>query len=129
MTIGDFLRAPLPVWDWVNHDCSRWVDRWVQSRGRGSPIAALGLVYDSERSALRRIAEGRGLLPLWTAGMALVGAPEPDEPAAGDVGVIPRATVCGTHEAMALFTGDRWVTLDLRGYQFGPAVPLRVWRP
>jgi hypothetical protein len=126
--LADYLAAPRPAWDWIALDCCRWVDAWVQARGHGSPIAALGLVYDSERSALRRIAEAGGLVPLWTAGMALVGVPEVDDPVTGSVGIIARPTVCGTGEAAAIFTGDRWVSLGPRGLDFAPADALRVWR-
>jgi hypothetical protein len=100
----------------------------VQARGCGSPIAALGIRYDSETSALRRIAEAGGLLPLWTAGMALLLVHEVDDPTAGDIGIISRPTVCGGNEAAAIFTGERWASLGLRGLDVGPADALRVWR-
>jgi len=129
MRLRGFMALSLPEWDWQAHDCCRWVDRWVQARGHASPIAALGLVYDSERSALRRITEGGGLLPLWTAGMSLVGVPSVDVAKAGDVAVIHRPTVDGLDQAMAICTGKRWVSLGLRGLIYGPAKPLRVWRP
>lgn len=128
MKLGDFLAMPRPEWDWRLHDCCRWVDRWVQARGYRSPIEALGLVYDSERSALRRISEGGGLVTLWTGGMALVSVPEADEAQAGDVGIISRATSDGLNEAMAIYTGERWLSLSLRGLEAGPAEALRVWR-
>jgi hypothetical protein len=31
-------------------------------------------------------------------------------------------------EAAAIWTGERWVTLGLRGLDFGPAEALAVWR-
>ena len=91
-------------------------------------MAAIRIRYDSETGALRRIAEAGGLLPLWTGAMALLFVAEVDKPAAGDIGVIARATLCGTNEAAAIFTGDRWVSLGLNGLDFGPAEALRVWR-
>jgi hypothetical protein len=93
-------------------------------------MAAIGMEYDSERSALRRIAEGGGLAALWSRGMTEIGAEACglDDVRAGDVGVIARATQCGTNEAAAIWTGTRWATLGLRGLDFGPADALAVWR-
>lgn len=93
-------------------------------------MAAIGMEYDSERSALRRIVEGGGLTALWTRGMAAIGAEAValDDAGAGAVGVIVRATHCGTNEAAAIWTGTSWVTLGLRGLDFGPAEALAVWR-
>lgn len=128
MRLGDFLALPRPPWDWQAHDCSRWVDRWVRARGHGSPMVALGIRYDSEIGALRRIAEGGGLVQLWSAGMAMLFLPEADCPRAGDVGVIQHATDCGSNEAVAICAGERWASLTLRGLDFSPAIPLRSWR-
>lgn len=127
MKLAGFLAQPRPAWDWVQHDCCRWVDRWVQMRGHGSPIAALGLVYDSERSALRRIAEGGGLAALWQDGMARLGIMPTDVLTVGAVGVIQRATLCGQDEAAAIWTGERWITLGLRGLDYAPAGRLKAW--
>lgn len=127
MKLAGFLAQPRPAWDWVQHDCCRWVDRWVQARGHGSPIAALGLVYDSERSAMRRIAEGGGLAALWQNGMARLGIMPTDVLTVGAVGVIQRATLCGQDEAAAIWTGERWVTLGLRGLDYAPAGHLKTW--
>lgn len=129
MRLGDFLSAPLPEWDWRAHDCCRWVDRWAQTRGRTSPIKALGLRYSTERGALLTIRRGGGLMALWSRGMAAVGVPEADEPQPGDVAVIRRETVCGLDEAMAIRVGKRWASLAIRGLEIGPAEPLKVWRP
>lgn len=92
-------------------------------------MAAIGMKYDSERSALRRIAEGGGLTLLWSKGMAAIGVAScpMSEVQPGAVGVITRATACGTNEAAAIWTGTRWVTLGLTGLDFGPADPLAVW--
>ena len=128
-TLGDYLGAPRPAWDWVNLDCCRWVDGWVQQRGYPSPIAMLGLTYDSERSALLAIRRGGGLVALWTRGMCLAGVREADDAQAGDVAIIGRPTECGTNEAAAIFTGERWMTLGVRGFHCGPADVLASWRP
>lgn len=130
MNLAKYLAASRPPWDWVAIDCCRWVDSWLQERGHPSPMAAIGMKYDSERSALRRILEGGGLTALWTRGMTAIGAEacEPDNAPAGSVGVIIRATHCGTNEAAAIWTGTRWVTLGLRGLEFGPAETTAVWR-
>jgi hypothetical protein len=92
-------------------------------------MEAIGIVYDSEISAMRLIARSGGLLALWTDGLKVVGIPEVAEPQAGDFAVILRPTQCGADEAMALFTGTRWATLGLHGLDFGPAEALRIWRP
>ncbi len=128
MKLADFLAAPRPRWDWQTHDCCRWVDRWVQARGHRSPIEALGLVYDSERSAMRRIAEGGGLAQLWRDGMALVGCMEVDQPQTGDVGIIACATDGPYDEMAAIFTGQRWASLTLNGLSFAPENVIALWR-
>lgn len=130
MRLGEYLSRPLPDWDWVDLDCCRWVDGWIQARGHASPMAAIGVQYDSERSAMRRIAEGGGLAPLWVNGMKAVGLPIVawDQVAAGDVGVIERETACGFNQAAGIWTGERWATLGLRGYDFGPATTHVTWR-
>ena len=129
MHVSDFLAIPRPAWDWRAHDCCRWVDRYLRLCGYASPIEALGLRYDSERSALRVIAKGGGLVALWDAGMAAVVVPHADAAQAGDVAVIERTTADGLNQAMGLFTGDRWASLTPRGLEFGPAQALRIWRP
>lgn len=131
MRLAEYLALPRPAWDWVTIDCCRWVDGWCRAHGLESPMEAIGIRYDSERSALLQIARGGGLSALWAKGMAAVGAApvdEWDQLQAGDVGVIRRATSCGTDEAAGIWTGERWVTLGLRGLDFGPAEALAVWR-
>lgn len=128
MKVGDFLTAPLPEWDWTAQDCCRWVDRWLQARDHASAIRALGLHWTTEKGALRVIRRGGGLVPLWSAGMALIGVPEVDEPQAGDIAVIKRATLDRLDQSMAIYTGSRWASLGLRGLEFGPADALKVWR-
>lgn len=91
-------------------------------------MAAIGMAYDSERSAMRRIAEGGGLAALWTGAMALLGLPEVNEPQPGDVGVIACGTDTDSREVAAIYTGERWVALGLRGLDFSPAVCVKAWR-
>jgi len=131
MKLSAYLAEPRPAWDWQHLDCCRWVDGWCLANGWGSPIGAIGIRYDSERSALLTIRRGGGLVALWTKGMAAVGIGPVDEwntLAAGDIGVIRRPTACGADEAVGIWTGERWVTLGLRGLDFGPAEALAVWR-
>lgn len=130
MKLGAYLAAPRPPFDYQRNDCCRWIDRWCQLRGWGSPMAAIGIRYDSERSALLQIRRGGGLVVLWARGMEAVGGAgiDPLSLAAGDVGVIRRPTACGLNEAAAIWTGERWATLGLRGLDFGPAETLGAWR-
>lgn len=128
MRLGDYLAQPRPAWDWRRLDCCRWVDGWCIAKGWGSPMAAIHISYDSERSALLQIKRGGGLTALWAEGMTAIGASPVIDLAAGDVGVIRRSTSCGTDEAASIWTGERWVSLGLRGLDFGPAETLGVWR-
>lgn len=127
MTLSEFLSLTRPEWDWRTHDCCRWGDRWVQARGHRSPIEALELIYDSERSAMRRIAEGGGLVALWDDGLALCGVSRTDAPTVGDIGVIDAETDVGPCEAVAICTGSRWAFLSLRGLSFSDAMPVQAW--
>lgn len=91
-------------------------------------MSALGITYSTEAGAIRRIVEAGGLAPLWDDGFARVGVSCADEPQAGDVGVIRRLTICALDEAAAIYTGERWVSLGLRGLDFAPAEAIQVWR-
>lgn len=91
-------------------------------------MAAIGMAYDSERAALRRIVEGGGLVALWTGAMVLLSVPEVDQPRLGDVGIIACDTDNDSREVAAIFTGERWVALGLRGLDFSPVPHLRAWR-
>ncbi|KQM37929.1 DUF6950 family protein [Sphingomonas sp. Leaf10] len=129
MRVAEYLAAPRPAWDWVHLDCCRWVARWVELCGRQNPITALGLDYATERQAIALIVRRGGLVQLWTDGMALVGAPETAGLTPGCVGIIQRPTICGLNEAAAIYTGERWAALGLRGQEFMPAPVLKAWRP
>lgn len=127
--LAAFLRLPLPKWDYIGHDCCRWVDRWSMSCGNPSAISALGLTYNSERSALVMIKRGGGLVALWTRGMELAEVEEGDDRREGDIGVIERATHDGLNQTMGIFTGERWVSISDAALHFGPADVLAMWRP
>jgi hypothetical protein len=127
--LAAFLKEPQPRFDFVTHDCCRWVDKWSIARSHPSAIVALGLTYDSERSALVTIKRGGGLVALWTEGMALAGVPEADDAREGDIGVIERTTDDGLNETVAIFTGERWANISDRTLHFGPADVLAMWRP
>lgn len=133
MKLGEYLQwAIRQPWAWgldsAGLDCCTFANTWCQAQAWGSPMAAIGIQYDSELSALRRIREGGGLLALWSQGMAAIDARAVGDMRAGDIGVIRRPTPCGTDEAAAIWTGERWVSLGLRGLDFGPAEALAVWR-
>lgn len=130
MTLQQHLDAALgQPFDYQHLDCCRWIDAWVTARGYESPMQAIGILYDSERSALRRIREGGGLVALWSRGMEAVGVPVADEPRPGDVGIIQTETDDGTGEACAIRLGARWVSLEAKGLHIAPAPHLIVWRP
>jgi hypothetical protein len=85
--------------------------------------------YDSQLSAIRRITEGGGLIPLWERGMADAGLGTTAEFDEGDVGVLSLETEEGLGQVCALFTGDRWVARWTSGIVAVPAQPLIAWRP
>jgi len=127
MRLATFLALPRPPFDYRQSDCCRWLDAWVQARGHASPMAAIGMAYDSERSALRRIREGGGLVALWSKAMGLIGVPEAATPVCGNIGIIACGTDAGEHEVAAIYTGERWVALGQQGLDFSPAQHLRAW--
>jgi hypothetical protein len=84
--------------------------------------------YGTERGALRHIRVGGGLADLWSRGMLDAGIAETGYVQDGDVGIIVRPTECGTDEACAIRSGERWVSLGVRGLVAGPAETVRAWR-
>lgn len=133
MTLGEYLLgAARRPWVWGEHDCCTFVAGWVMENGRPDPMSWLRRRYDSEFSAMRRIEEGGGLAEQWERGMrCFAGLPAADHHAtlyAGNVGVIRRPTECGMDEAAAIWSGERWVTLGLRGIEAGPGEIARLWR-
>jgi hypothetical protein len=130
MGVGEYIRAAMMrPWAWGKHDCCTFVASWVIACGHADPMAFIRGDYSNEKEALRRISRGGGLVALWTRGMIDAGVPEADEARAGDVGVIRCPTPCGSGEAASIFTGDRWITLGVRGIDSGPADVLAIWRP
>ena len=128
MTLGEYLVEKRTRWDWVMHDCSRWLDRWIVSRGHRSPIRAANVRYSTELGAARVIRRAGGLLPLWTLGMIEAGIPECDDQRAGDFAILSVDTDDGTNEACGIWTGKRWATLYRGGLAFGFGDPLLMWR-
>jgi len=128
MTLGDFLKAPCPAWDYRLHDCSRWLDRYLVGLGYASPMDALGIEYASEREAKLVIGRGGGLLALWTRGMNVIGPAEVAEPMMGDAAILSIATDDGTDQTTGIWTGVRWASVHRYGTMFGVGEPLRIWR-
>lgn len=135
-TLGEYLKWALrQPWGWGTTpglDCCKLAGKWAIVRGHLDPMILMWSVerpYDSELSALLAIKRGGGLVRLWSEGMAHVGIPEADDAREGDIGVIARRTQCGTDEAVAICTGNKWVTLGVGGLDFAPADVLASWRP
>lgn len=128
MTLGDYLRAPRPKWDWITHDCSRWLDAWLVHNGHASAMEAIGIIYDSERSAIREIVRGGGLLPLWQRGMEAIGLETASNPQMGDAAILAAQTDDGHNRTTGIWTGQRWASVHRHGITCAPGQPLMVWR-
>lgn len=126
--IGDYLRSAQPAWDYVSHDCSRWLDRYLVMRGHASPMQATGIEYASEREAKLVIGRGGGLLALWTLGMEAIGLAEGAVPELGDAAILSISTDDDTDETCGIWTGKRWASVHRKGTVFGVGEPLKVWR-
>ena len=134
MTLGEYLSsAARRRWDWggqAGDDCCTFMAGWVIARGHPDPMAFIRGRYDSERSAIRRIEDGGGLVALWRRGMGEAGLAEVrGDPRAGDVAVLDLPTEEGVNLACGIFSGERWVTRTLNGVEAGPAVSVAAWRP
>ena len=127
MTLGEYLKAPRPAWDFRSQDCCRWVARWIVSQGHADPMDFIGARYATRIGALRLIKRGGGLVALWSRGMAGAGMAETCEAKAGDVAVMSVPTEDGIGEACGIWTGDRWGMLHERGLVFGVGTPLKIW--
>jgi len=127
VTLGEYLKAPRPVWDWQAQDCCRWVARWVVSQGHPDPMDHIGHRYSTQLGALRLIRRGGGLVTLWSKGMTGAGLAAVTEPAMGAVAVLSVPTDDGTDEACGIWTGERWGMLHERGLVFGVGTPLKIW--
>jgi len=128
MNLGDFLKSPRPKWDWQTHDCSRWLDRWLVLNGRASAMEAIGISYDSERSAVRVIVRGGGLLHLWRRGMEAIGLQVVDDPQMGDAAILDTPTDDGHNRTTGIWTGQRWASVHRHGLTCAPGAPLAIWR-
>lgn len=128
MMLGEYLRAPRPAWDYIAHDCSRWLDRWLVLRGRASAMEAIGIAYSSERSAALTIARGGGLLALWARGMEAIGLSQVEIPRMGDAAILSVQTEDGTNETTGIWTGERWASVHKGGLIVGVGDPLMLWR-
>jgi len=127
MDLGEYLKAPRPAFDFVAHDCSRWMDRWIVSRGHASAMEATGIRYSSERSALRTIRRGGGLFALWQRGMDAIGVPEVATPTLGNCTILEIPTDDGVNETCGIWTGERWASLHRHGLMFGVGSPIMIW--
>lgn len=131
-SLGEYIRASASLpWNWGGEggqDCCTFMAGWVIERGHSDPMAFIRARYDSELSALRRIEEGGGLIPLWKRGMGDAGVTETTDIAGGDVGIIRIQTEDRLDEACAIFTGVRWVARWTSGIVALPATPLIAWR-
>lgn len=126
--LGDFLRSAQPTWDYREHDCSRWLDRYLRMLGHPSPMAATGIVYASEREAKVVIGRGGGLLALWSAGIEAIGLTEVAAASPGDIAILSIPTDDDEDETCGIWTGKRWASVHRTGTMFGVGVPLRIWR-
>lgn len=127
--LAEAARMP---WGWGGPgrvDCCTYAAGWVMRCGYPDPMAFIRGTYNSERSALRCIRRGGGLVPLWTRGMIDAQVPEADQARIGDVGILRLPTEDGGDECVGLFAGRRWVCRLYRGIVSLPADSLAVWRP
>lgn len=120
--LAAFLQeAAAKPWVWGYHDCSAWPARWA-----GIPLPD----YDDAAGALDLVNDG-GLVSLWEriGGDAIEPVLEPEP---GDIAVI--RALNGEHEPVevgAIFTGERWAFVPLRGgiaVTKGPEI-VKMWRP
>lgn len=128
MTVGEYLDQTRPKWDWINHDCSRWLNRWLVLNGHPSAMEAIGITYDSEATALRTIVRGGGLLALWSKGMNAAGLLPVDAPEQGDAAILAIPTDDSTDQTCGIWTGQRWASVHRTGLLCGVGHPLGIWR-
>lgn len=128
MKLGEYLSQNRGAWDWINHDCSRWLDCWLIVNGHASAMDAIGIVYDSEQSSIRTIVRGGGLLALWARGMDAIGIPPVEVPAQGDAAILDVPTDDGVGQTCGIWTGQRWASVHRTGLICGVGQPLAMWR-
>jgi hypothetical protein len=129
--LGEYLkRATRTPWVWGQHDCCSFIADWSIECGHPDPMQFMRGRYRTERGALLAIRRNRGLVVLVEHGMKSAGIPKvTDDLRPGDVGVIEVETEDRTNRACAIWTGERWASLGLRGLICRPADALAVWRP
>lgn len=129
--LGDYLqRAVRTPWIYGQWDCTGFMAGWAMECGHPDPMASLRGRYSTQRGALRLIRRGGGLRALVAHGMASAGIPQVEgEPEPGDIGVITVPTDDRTNRAGAIWTGERWASLGVRGLVCQPADHVAVWRP
>lgn len=125
MEVMDFLRNQLARSDAWN--CSTLVADWLIACGY--PDYASGLRGVTDAAECKAIADGHGgLAELWE---SLFRGEVPwanDPPLPGDIAVVSVLS----HEAGAIFTGERWALRQDHGLAFGSPEALdvvRAWRP
>jgi len=128
MTLGEYLKAPRPAWNWGTFDCCTWVAAWVIASGHADPMGFIRGRYATELGAIRAIRRGGGLAELWSRGMGDAGCMEVGTPRAGDVAVLSIPTEDRLGEACGIWTGDKWGCLHFTGLVFGIGAPQRIWR-
>lgn len=129
MSLAEYLAETMrDPWNWGTVDCCTFGADWLVARGAGDPMAFIRGGYDSQLSAMRRIAEGGGLVALWTRGMSDLGRRPTRALRIGNVAVIAAPTEGeGPDEACAIYGGSRWLSRSQRGLEAGPAQVLRMW--
>lgn len=125
--LAAYLRRAAQPREWGIVPCAIFAADWVVECGHPDPLAFMR--DDDDQAALRRLVKAGGVAGLARQGMAPLILPEPDEPRAGDVGVIERPTADSQQQACAIFGGERWVTLGMCGIEAGPGRVLAIWRP
>lgn len=128
--LGEFLRtgavrARQPG-EW---DCCAFPCAWALECGYPDPMRAWRGTYSTESDGERIARESGGLVPLFERGMGEAGVPPAAAPwQAGDIAVI---SILG-REAGAVFSGQRWGFVGIRGLAFtllDDRCVLQAWGP
>lgn len=120
MTLAEYLlEAARTRWKDGVHDCSAWPARWA-----GIEVPA----YSSEAEARALVDEAGGLVALWDQHIA-GSLSRVDDPEPGDVGIIYAMTAERTiTEVGAIWSGERWAFVTVRGLVSAPADAVAIWR-
>lgn len=117
MSLASYLaQAAASRFEWGKHDCCTFCAEWAGLRLGADLLEGWRGTYHTEGEALERIYECGGL-PAIFAEQIGDRAEISSEPMPGDVGIIEFAG----DEVGAIFTGERWVMLTLRGIRAIPA--------